>query len=98
MTAHGDEVRCHTCAGPLLFGRRPEPTRSGDAEPAPKQIYLRVTLPTGNSEEAIFGYPDDLKFRSCMTLFTNTSDNQIFVGALSKYFKGKPDPATIERL
>jgi uncharacterized protein (DUF1810 family) len=47
----------------------------------------------------IFGYPDDLKFRSSMTLFAHAAaDNQVFVDALHKYFKGEFDPATIERL
>ena len=48
--------------------------------------------------EQIFGHPDDLKFRSCMTLFANVSDNQIFVGALRKYFNGESDPSTLQRL
>lgn len=48
--------------------------------------------------EQIFGYPDDLKFRSCMTLFADISDNQIFVDALSKYFNGESDPSTLQRL
>ncbi len=49
--------------------------------------------------EQIFGYPDDLKFRSCMTLFANaTSDNQVFLDALQKYFNAEPDPLTLERL
>ena len=57
-----------------------------------------VNLIEGRAIERIFGYPDDLKFRSCMTLFANTTDNQIFADALSKYFKGESDPATLERL
>lgn len=53
----------------------------------------------GRSIEEIFGYPDDLKFRSCMTLFAHASgDNQVFKTALTKYFAGEDDPATIERL
>ena len=43
--------------------------------------------------EQIFSYPDDLKFRSCLTLFADTTGNQVFVDALSKYFKGKSDPS-----
>ena len=47
----------------------------------------------------IFGHPDDLKFRSSMTLFARASaDNQVFVDALQKYFAGEFDPATLERL
>ena len=49
--------------------------------------------------EQIFGYPDDLKFRSSMTLFAHaTPENQIFIDALQKYFNGEFDAATIERL
>ena len=47
----------------------------------------------------IFGYPDDMKFRSSMTLFTHVAqDNQEFAEALRRYFGGEPDPMTIERL
>lgn len=47
----------------------------------------------------ILGYPDDLKFRSCMTLFAHaTSDNQVFLDALQKYFGAEHDPLTLERL
>src|SRR5437660_12247889 len=49
--------------------------------------------------EQIFSYPDDLKFRSSMTLFAHaTAENQIFVDALHNYFNGEFDAATIERL
>ena len=58
-----------------------------------------VTAVEGRSIEQIFGYPDDLKFHSSMTLFaTAASDNQIFKAALEKYFAGELDPVTIERL
>ena len=47
----------------------------------------------------ILGYPDDLKFRSSMTLFASVaSDAQVFDDALEKYFGGEPDPLTLERL
>ena len=53
----------------------------------------------GRTIHEIFGSPDDMKFRSCMTLFAHaTSDNQIFLDALEKYFGGKPDRLTLERL
>lgn len=53
----------------------------------------------GRSVEQIFGYPDDLKFRSSMTLFANThGDNAIFRDALQKFFAGKPDQLTLARL
>ncbi len=53
----------------------------------------------GSTISDIFGYPDDLKFRSCMTLFAQaTADNQVFLEALRKYFAGEPDPLTLEKL
>lgn len=53
----------------------------------------------GRDIEEIFGYPDHLKFRSSMTLFAHvTTDNKVFVDALSKYFGGEGDPLTLDRL
>ena len=51
------------------------------------------------SAAQIFGYPDHLKFRSCITLFEHsTTDKGIFRDALLKYFDGKPDQLTIDIL
>lgn len=51
------------------------------------------------SAEDIFGYTDAMKFRSCITLFANAAgDNQIFMDALQKYFRGEFDPLTLDRL
>jgi uncharacterized protein (DUF1810 family) len=53
----------------------------------------------GGTAHAIFGSPDDLKFRSCMTLFASVAaDNGIFKDALDKYFSGEPDARTLEIL
>ena len=53
----------------------------------------------GRTAEEIFPYPDNLKFRSCMTLFvTAATDNTIFNDALLKYFDGKPDTLTLDLL
>ena len=47
----------------------------------------------------IFGYPDDLKFHSSMTLFAATAPAEApFVQALDRYFGGAKDPATLARL
>jgi uncharacterized protein (DUF1810 family) len=47
----------------------------------------------------IFAYPDNLKFRSSMTLFLQSgADRGVFGQALDKYFGGAPDPLTLERL
>jgi len=58
-----------------------------------------VNLVEGRSINQILGYPDDLKFRSSMTLFASVaSDGQVFKDALDKYFGGERDPHTLERL
>ena len=55
-----------------------------------------VNAVEGRSIEQIFAYPDDLKFRSSMTLFRMASgDNRIFNYALEKYFEGEADPLTL---
>ena len=46
----------------------------------------------------IFGYPDDLKFRSCMTLFAAAGDDDEFPEALRRHFGGSGDPLTLQRL
>jgi uncharacterized protein (DUF1810 family) len=53
--------------------------------------------------EDIFGYPDEMKFRSSMTLFAQVTvadkeDKEIFERCLEKYFQGEPDPATLAAL
>jgi uncharacterized protein (DUF1810 family) len=58
-----------------------------------------INLVEGRPINEILGYPDDLKFRSSMTLFARASSgDQVFADALQKYFEGKPDPATLDRL
>ena len=53
----------------------------------------------GRSVDEIFGAPDDMKFRSSMTLFAAASENPgVFGVALQKYFGGKRDVLTVERL
>jgi uncharacterized protein (DUF1810 family) len=60
------------------------------------QLVLDVQ---GRSIHDIFGEPDDLKFCSSMTLFAHaTAENQVFRDALRKYFAGRFDPLTIQRL
>ncbi len=60
------------------------------------QLVLEVN---GRSAEEIFGYPDHLKFWSCMTLFLTTATvNTLFKNALLKYFDGQPDQLTLDLL
>lgn len=59
----------------------------------------RVLALDGRSAGQIFGQPDDLKFRSCMTLFLKASeDGEPFRTALARYFGGAPDPETLRLL
>jgi len=47
----------------------------------------------------IFGYPDDLKFHSSMTLFALADGAPpLFDAALGKYFNAEPDVKTLEIL
>jgi len=47
----------------------------------------------------IFGTPDDLKFRSCMTLFAIAGPKEpIFQMALDEFFAAEPDPLTVALL
>ena len=49
--------------------------------------------------DQILGYPDDLKFRSSMTLFAAAAPEEpIFEAALEKFFAGKRDPLTMQLL
>lgn len=53
----------------------------------------------GHSIEDIFGYPDDLKFHSSMTLFGRVATNEkVFAATLTKYFNGQMDRRTLEQL
>ena len=58
-----------------------------------------VVAVEGRSVEEIFGSPDDMKFRSSMTLFVSVdSRGSVFEQALKKYFGGTVDQLTVERL
>jgi uncharacterized protein (DUF1810 family) len=72
-------------AHPVLSGRLRECTRA-------------VLDVEGKSALTIFGSPDDMKFRSCMTLFAEVASNDVFDLALTKYFDGKKDEATLSRI
>jgi uncharacterized protein (DUF1810 family) len=54
----------------------------------------------GRSLGEIFGFPDDLKFRSCMTLFAAaaSAERAEFVAALEKYCDGELDGRTLALL
>ena len=80
-----DEARAYL-AHPLLGPRLQECVR----------LALRIE---GRTINEIFGSPDDLKFRSCMTLFQRAAPEEpLFADALRKYFTGTPDARTLELL
>lgn len=47
--------------------------------------------------QAVFGSPDDLKLRSCMTLFEKADpENPVFGKVLDRYYNGQRDQRTLE--
>ena len=95
------------------LGRSPTAQRFGMSSLAEAQAYLRhdvlgprlrectrlVNAIAGSSVDEIFGWPDSLKVRSSMTLFTRaTDDHAEFVELLEKFYGGEEDPATVELL
>lgn len=53
----------------------------------------------GRSAHEIFGSPDDMKLRSCATLFARvTPPGSVFARLLDKFFGGERDAATLQRL
>jgi uncharacterized protein (DUF1810 family) len=80
-----DEARAYW-SHPLLGPRLDECTRL-------------VNLVEGRSIHEIFGSPDEMKFRSSMTLFSRAAEDcTVFNEALRKYFDGVPDAMTLELL
>jgi uncharacterized protein (DUF1810 family) len=53
---------------------------------------------SGRSALEIFGSPDDVKLRSCATLFDSVSAQDVFDEVLEKYFDGDRDNETLSRL
>lgn len=79
-----DEARAYLDHS-LLGGRLRECTRA----------VLQIE---GKTAQAIFGYPDWLKFRSCLTLFDAAAPGEVFGEALDRYFDGARDALTLTRL
>lgn len=57
-----------------------------------------VVLQSDKSVDDIFGGIDTVKVRSCMTLFNETADDDLFAQVLEKCFEGKADNKTLELL
>lgn len=60
------------------------------------EVLLKIE---GKTAYEIFGNPDDMKLKSCMTLFSLTNNAKpIFKEVLEKYFRGERCPKTIKIL
>jgi uncharacterized protein (DUF1810 family) len=58
--------------------------------PRSKECTSLVNLVEGRTINQILGYPDDLKFKSSMSLFASVAPGeQVFQDALQKYFGGE---------
>jgi len=67
--------------------------------PRLRECARLVNQVQGRTIGQIFGSPDDLKLCSSMTLFARaTDDNQDFVAVLEKYYDGRRDELTLQRL
>ena len=58
----------------------------------------QVLLTLDDSIDRIMGYPDNLKLRSCMTLFWLVTDEPIFKAVLDKFYDGSLDAYTLQKL
>ena len=54
-----------------------------------RECFAAVYDIQGASAHEIFGSPDDMKLRSCATLFRSVSGEKIFEQVLEKYFDGE---------
>jgi len=67
--------------------------------PRLKHCARLVLKTSGKSAHDIFGTPDDLKLRSCMTLFSVVAaEEPAFVQVLSRFYQGEPDLKTMALL
>ena len=63
-----------------------------------RECFAVVNGIQGSSARDIFGSPDDMKLRSCATLFAYVSGGGVFQQALDKYFDGEQDQLTLQQL
>ena len=70
--------------------------------PRLRQVVKLMIGQKGRSAFEILGSPDDMKFRSCLTLFreaaSENSDRVLFTKALGQFYRGQPDSRTLELL
>jgi uncharacterized protein (DUF1810 family) len=69
-----------------------------------RECTRAVLAVKGRTAHEIFGSPDDLKLRSCLTLFAQAAaaspapEDRVFGEALARYYRGEPDPLTLRLL
>lgn len=64
-----------------------------------RECAALVLAVPGDSADAVFGHPDNMKFYSSMTLFAAVPGaDPVFAKNLDKYFRGAPDSLTLARL
>ena len=67
--------------------------------PRLRECFAAVTDIVGRSASDIFGSPDDLKLKSCATLFACVSPpGSVFDRLLGKYYRGLRDGKTLRLL
>jgi uncharacterized protein (DUF1810 family) len=67
--------------------------------PRLRESTTLVLAVQGRSAYEILGSPDDMKFRSCLTLFAHAGpDDPLFREALQRYFDGQEDSLTVQKL
>ena len=63
--------------------------------PRLRECTALVNAVEGRTIHHILGNPDDLKFRSSMTLFAAVSSEPKFAAAIKKFYDGTPDERTL---
>jgi uncharacterized protein (DUF1810 family) len=69
-----------------------------------RECTRAVLAVKGRTAHEIFGSPDELKLRSCLTLFAQAAaaspvpEDRVFGEALARYYRGEPDPVTLRVL
>jgi uncharacterized protein (DUF1810 family) len=67
--------------------------------PRLRECSMLVAGIAGKAIGDVFGYPDDMKFHSSMTLFAHAAAQEdVFRACLDKYFDGAPDASTLHLL
>ena len=84
-----------------IDGRAEAEAYLADPVLGPRLIEISEALMGLENKNAdrIFGFPDNLKLRSCMTLFAEVSgEDSVFQSVLEAYFHGEKDPLTLNLL